>query len=67
MTTGTHTDFAARRAATALTADLTAAEIVEALALLRFTGNEPRLVALDRDVRDYLLAAVTARQGARTR
>jgi hypothetical protein len=41
-----------------LTADLTTAELAEALGSLRFNGASRCLVALDRGVRDYLLRAL---------
>jgi hypothetical protein len=44
-----------------LTADLTAAELAEALGALRFRGKSHCLVSLDKDVRDYLLRAIRAR------
>jgi hypothetical protein len=44
-----------------LTADLTPAELAEALAALRFRGTSHCLVSLDKDVRDYLLRATSAR------
>jgi hypothetical protein len=44
-----------------LTSDLTTAELAEALATLRFRGNSRCLVALDKDVRDYLLRAFESR------
>jgi hypothetical protein len=44
-----------------LTADLTTAELAEALAALRFQNGSRRLVSLDKDVRDYLLRALGAR------
>jgi hypothetical protein len=44
-----------------LTADLTTAELAEALGSLRFNGTSRRLVSLDRGVRDYLLRALRQR------
>jgi hypothetical protein len=44
-----------------LTADLTTAELAEALAGLRFQHGSRCLVSLDKDVRDYLLRAIEAR------
>ena len=44
-----------------LTADLTAAELAEALGALRFRGKSHCPVSLDKDVRDYLLRAISAR------
>ena len=44
-----------------LTADLTTAELAEALGALRFHGKSRCLVSLDKDVRDYLLRAIRAR------
>ena len=44
-----------------LTADLTTAELAEALETLRFHGQSRCLVSLDKDVRDYLLRAIRAR------
>ncbi len=44
-----------------LTADLTPAELAEALGALRFRGPSRCLVSLDKDVRDYLLRALRAR------
>jgi hypothetical protein len=44
-----------------LTADLTTAEVAEALASLRFNGASRCLVSLDRGVRDYLLWALRPR------
>jgi hypothetical protein len=44
-----------------LTADLTTAELAEALGTLRFRGKSRCLVSLDKDVRDYLLRAIRAR------
>jgi hypothetical protein len=44
-----------------LTADLTTAELAEALAGLRFQNGRRCLVSLDKDVRDYLLRAIKAR------
>jgi hypothetical protein len=44
-----------------LTADLTTAELAEALGALRFYGQSHCLVSLDKDVRDYLLRAIRAR------
>jgi hypothetical protein len=38
-----------------LTADLTTAELAEALGALRFRRGSTCLVSLDKDVRDYLL------------
>jgi hypothetical protein len=43
------------------------ADIAAALQRLRFGYNRRQLVALDEEVRDFLLAAVTARQGGRSR
>jgi hypothetical protein len=40
---------------------------VQALQRLRFGYNRRQLVALDEEVRDFLLAAVMARQGGRSR
>jgi hypothetical protein len=50
-----------RRDVLPLTADLTTAELAEALGALRFQGQSRCLVSLDRDVRDYLLRAIRAR------
>jgi hypothetical protein len=47
--------------------DMTPADIAAALQRLRFGYNRRQLVALDEEVRDFLLAAVTARQGGRSR
>ena len=44
-----------------LTADLTTAELAEALGALRFHGQSHCLVSLDKDVRDYLLRAIRVR------
>ena len=45
-----------------LTADLTTAELAEALASLRFNGGASRcMVLLDRGVRDYLVRALRKR------
>jgi hypothetical protein len=44
-----------------LTADLTTAELAEALGALRFHGKSRCLVSLDKDVRDYLLRAIRGR------
>jgi hypothetical protein len=44
-----------------LTADLTTAELAEALGALRFHGKSRCLVSLDKDVRDYLLGAIRGR------
>jgi hypothetical protein len=44
-----------------LTADLTPAELAEALGALRFRGKSRCLVSLDKDVRDYLLCAIGRR------
>jgi hypothetical protein len=44
-----------------LTADLTPAELAEALGALRFRGPNRCLVSLDKDVRDYILRAIRAR------
>jgi hypothetical protein len=44
-----------------LTADLTPAELAEALGGLRFHGTSRCLVSLDKDVRDYLMRAITVR------
>jgi hypothetical protein len=44
-----------------LTADLTTAELAEALETLRFHGQSRCLVSLDKDVRDYLLRAIRVR------
>ncbi len=44
-----------------LTADLTTAELAEALGALRFRGTSRCLVSLDKDVRDYLLRAIRTR------
>ena len=44
-----------------LTADLTTAELAEALGILRFHGKSRCLVSLDKDVRDYLLRAIRGR------
>jgi bifunctional non-homologous end joining protein LigD len=44
-----------------LTADLTTAELAEALAGLRFQNGNSCLVSLDKDVRDYLLRAIETR------
>jgi hypothetical protein len=63
--TGAHTYIARGNQPTELTADLTTAELAEALALLRFHGDEARLIALDRGVRDYLVSALSA-QGRKT-
>ena len=41
--------------------DMTPADIAAALQRLRFGYNRRQLVALDEEVRDFLLAAVTAR------
>jgi hypothetical protein len=41
-----------------LTADLTTAELAEALAGLRFQNGSSCLVSVDKDVRDYLLRAI---------
>src|SRR4029077_18520893 len=43
------------------------ADIAAALQCLRFGYNRRQLVALDEEVSDFLLAAVTARQGGRSR
>ena len=50
-----------RRDVLPLTADLTTAELAEALGALRFHGQSHCLVSLDKDVRDYLLRAIRAR------
>jgi hypothetical protein len=44
-----------------LTADLTTAELAEALANLRFQNGSRCLVSLDKGVRDYLLRAIGPR------
>jgi hypothetical protein len=44
-----------------LSADITTAELAEALAGLRFHHGSRCLVSLDKDVRDYLLRAIEAR------
>jgi len=44
-----------------LTADLTTAELAEALAGLRFQNGGSCLVSVDKDVRDYLLRAIETR------
>jgi hypothetical protein len=44
-----------------LTADLTTAEVAEALAPLRFNGASRCLVSLGRGMRDYLLWALRPR------
>jgi hypothetical protein len=44
-----------------LTADLTTAELAEALAGLRFQNGRSCLVSLDKDVRDYILRAIETR------
>jgi len=44
-----------------LTADLTTAELAEALAGLRFRNGGSCLVSLDKDVRDYILRAIATR------
>jgi hypothetical protein len=49
-----------RRDVLPLTADLTRAELAEALGALRFQGQSRCLVSLDKDVRDYLLRAIRA-------
>jgi hypothetical protein len=52
---------ATRKDVLPLTADLTPAELAEALGALRFRGPSRCLVSLDKDVRDYLLRAIRAR------
>jgi hypothetical protein len=52
---------ATRKDVLPLTADLTPAELAEALGALRFRGPSHCLVSLDKDVRDYLLRAIRAR------
>jgi hypothetical protein len=52
---------ATRKDVLPLTADLTPAELAEALGALRFCGPSRCLVSLDKDVRDYLLRAIRAR------
>ena len=42
---------------------MTVKELAEALALMRFSGDRLRLVAIDKDVRDFLVSLVTARHG----
>lgn len=44
-----------------LTADLTRAELAEALGALRFRSGSHCLISVDKDVRDYLLRALNAR------
>jgi hypothetical protein len=46
-----------------LDADMRPAEIVNALARLRFNGDSVRSIMLDEGVRDFLLDALTARCG----
>jgi hypothetical protein len=50
-------DYAAKP--TDLRADLATAELAEALAMLHFNGNDCRLICIDREVRDFLLNAMT--------
>ena len=52
---------ATRKDVLPLTADLTPAELAEALGALRFRGPSRCLVSLDKDVRDYLTSWLTAR------
>jgi hypothetical protein len=49
-----------------LDADMTPADIVDTLNRLHFTSSTLITIRLDRDVRDFLVAAVT-RQGERSR
>jgi hypothetical protein len=55
------TDTSRKADTLVLTADLTTAELAEALAGLRFQNGSRCLVSLDKDVRDYLLRAIEAR------
>ena len=55
------TDISRKADTLVLTADLTTAELAEALASLRFQNGSHCLVSLDKGVRDYLLRAIEAR------
>ena len=57
----TLTDTSRKADTLVLTADLTTAELAEALASLRFHNSSRCLVSLDKGVRDYLLRAMQAR------
>jgi hypothetical protein len=52
---------ATRKDVLPLTADLTPAELAEALRALSFRGKSRCLVSLDKDVRDYLLRSIGRR------
>jgi hypothetical protein len=50
-----------------LDASMTPADVAAVLRDLKFLRGHPETIRLDRDARDYLLDAVTARQGERSR
>jgi len=50
-----------------LDASMTPGDLATVLRDLKFLRGHPETIRLDRDVRDYLLDAVTARQGERSR
>ena len=61
-TSPAHYSIEERKAAAELSGDMTASDVIETLAQMRFrTGT--LAVRLDKDARDFLLASVIARRG----